>query len=750
MSSANELTRRRLLALGGYGMVAVSLPWLPGCGGGGGSGGAPGAGGGPPATGFEGNGVAGAGSPGAPVSAAQRAAALDAVTAAIAPAAAGSRFDSVALAGQLRAMTAFQRVGISASRQNVWALFTDGRPLVVPNNLLPTGAAAGLVVPAAAPARTARALAAAPRRPAAASEDLLPSLLTQAQYRQLDMFGEVPTSAAVDAAHLCRDFVSQETLPQLRRMAVGRGFVLPASQLVEPPDRGHDNGVDGLRMLSGDGVFFLTACSAEVGADGAQQNVICVDTPATEANEARYQAELAAGLLTYAVVLRGAGGQWVPHKCLAITPAFARSNWSFPVESLAILNLTGGSILPDWAAVLSACGLKNVLTWDRPVSWRRMLAFADDLLQLLLATNNMDGNAVTQAIEPRLRCYGVGESLSYLVGRHLTDDAEGVSQANYLQASSSLEYVNTLLPTIDYVNIDEGRAVIELVGQFGHPQGAVAEARYSGSPPAAFTEPLLGRAADGPLGGIDVLQGPLWQGDLIQSSTELQALMRGGYIQVQNGGRCSNAVQITHWEIPMRAVSTITGGLTQDITATLHLRADVRGHRMAPDGARGNNRVLLPLSTTVESRADYVASGEISQTVSGVTTTITWSGGGSVGNTLGALLVVGSGLLDWSTRRMIFSLAVLGGPPHQERTVKQRGPEILSDVTVDRTVSLAAAVTGAGLLELSFDQGWVLQAGNLELATSVVELLGIRVHTTVLSWPPVTPQYAPEATVGGV
>ena len=120
-------------------------------------------------------------------------------------------------------------------------------------------------------------------------------------------------------------------------------------------------------------------------------------------------------------------------------------------------------------------------------------------------------------------------------------------------------------------------------------------------------------------------------------------------------GAARNAVQVTHWQIPMHVVSTITGGLTLDVTVTLHLRADVRGHRMTPSGPRGGlNRLFLGLATTVESRADYVASGEIAQTDdASVLTTITlerrrrrgqldlarrtWSSAG--------------GVLDWTTLR---------------------------------------------------------------------------------------------------
>jgi hypothetical protein len=757
------IDRRRLLALSGYGMVATSLAGLGACGGGGsagdagaggggGGGGGGGAGGGTAAD-FAGNGAAAAGTAGTPISTAQRVVALDSVATAMASVAGTAlRFDSVALAQRLQAMTAFQRVGISSTRQNLWATFTDGRALVVPNNLDPAAATGAAATPSAASGDVKRALAAGREAPMAAPADLLPSLLTLQQYRQLDMFGQVPVSSAVEAAHLCLNFVSRETLPNLRRMAMGRGFVLPASQLVDFPDSGHDNGVAGLRNISGDGVFFITASSAELGPAQSSQTVICVATPATEANLALFEADLSAGLLTYAVALFGVDGQWVPTKCMAITPGFAAGNWSFPVQSVGILNLSGGSPLRDWGSVLQSCGLRNVFTWDRPVSWQRMLAFADDLMQLLLATNNMDGTVVRQSIEPRLRSYGVGETLEYLVGRHLADDASGTNQAVYLQEFSAPLIVNTLLPTISYVSISEGEARIELNGQFGDRQlDNPSEVRYGNSLDGRFAEPLLSRATDPAITAAGTLRNPLWNGDLIQSDPELQALMRGGYIQVFNGGRSSNAVQITHWEIPMHLVSTITGGLTLDVTVTLHLRADVRGHRMGPDKPRGNTRQMMALSTTVESHANYTASGEISQTATdGVITTISWSGGGAMGNSLGQMLVMAVGVLTWQTRRMRFSLGVGGGSTYDQRTVVVRGIEVVRDTTEPKTADVSAAVASTGMLELVFDSQWALQGGNQVLAAEPLELLGPRIRTTTLNWGGALPDFPPEATVGGV
>jgi hypothetical protein len=121
------IDRRRLLALGG--MAFGPLAGLVGCGGGGddADNGSPG---GTPPGGASGGASGGEPSTGTStaVGVAERLAALDAVAAEVTALAAGRlRFDSDALVQRLRAMPAFQRVGVSSRMQNVWARFTDGR-----------------------------------------------------------------------------------------------------------------------------------------------------------------------------------------------------------------------------------------------------------------------------------------------------------------------------------------------------------------------------------------------------------------------------------------------------------------------------------------------------------------------------------------------------------------------------------------------------------------------------------------------
>lgn len=733
--------RRSFLAWAGQGMVLLSAGGLVACGSDddGGAGGSS-------------DGTPGSGSPGAAVSPELRAATLETVRGSVASlAAGGASFDSAALVTAMQALPGLERVGASSRMGNVWARFTDGRMLVVPNNLEP---AAAVAAPTAAQSQRRRALEAG---------DDLPSLLVAQQYRQLDMLGQVPVGSSPDAAHLCLDVVSAETLPNLRKMAVGRGFTLPAIQTNDAPDVGLDNGVTGLSGLSGDGVFFITACAAQSGSDDSPRTVICTGTLATEANLARHETDLDSGLLTYAVAMRGTHGAWEPVSCLAIGSEFASLNWSFPSESIGIFNLTGGGSLSDWIPVLNRAGLRHILGWEQAVSWQRLLAFADDLIQLNMATNNLDGRLLTQKAEPRLRAYGMGETLGHLINRGLSAGPGGGNAAFYLQERTAALYVNTLLPTIDYALIREGLLEFELVGQFGRradTQGVTARIATALSEGPHFAERLLSRAADSPLQGIDALRDPLWKGDLLQTVLDEDQLARGGYVQVFNGGRCSNVVPITHWQIPFQAVTTIDE-LILTITITIHVRLDVHGWRLEPEAQPRNGAPQTGVESSVLSRADYSASGQISQydASTRTRTTIYWSGGGGIGNAIGAVLVALGGALGWDNRRLSpLSLSVQGGGVHQQRKLVEQfdiNGALLrsSDDTVDVPVALAVAGVGTqGLLELGFDAQWKLQGGSFDLLPQDSNILPAppqRVRRTRVSWPAVEPDFPPRDDYGG-
>lgn len=768
MSPVDE-RRRRFLALAGPGMVLLSTGGLAACGGGGDSvpGGGDAGGGGSSA----GGGSPGGGTPGTAVSPALRLATLESARAALAGLATGSaRFDSAALALALQALPGLESVGISTRVGNVWARFTDGQYLVVPNNLEPA-AATGTV-----PAMPLRA-GDLRKRAAAAGEFDTPAILTAQQYRQVDAFGEVPLNAGVDAAHLCSDWVDANTLPQLRAMALGRGFLMPGAASGETLDPSLINGIEGLRSVQGDGVFFVTAQAAQAGPDASLRTLICVDTLASEANLARYDAELKTGAVAHAVRLRGVNGAWEAVAGLAIGPEWARLNfWNFPVESIGILNLTGAPDMSDWVQVLAAAHLRHILVWRSAVPWQRMLAFADDLLQLNLATNNLDGRNVRQNPEPRLRAYGMGETLTHLLSRGLAGG--GNAALDYLQERQAALIVNTLLPTIDYVTIKENSLTIELVGQFGQAAAGAPVSRQPTQPETVtmgpqllagrsdsgrFPESMLARAADPLLTGAEPLSSPTWEGGLLQGPLRQPELERGGYVQVVNGGRCSNVVPVTHWEIPIQAVMTIDE-LTLATTITVRLRADVHGWRLQPDAFARNGFSQGALAASVHSRADFLASGTISRydASTRTRTTIAWSGSGGMVNQIGAFLVNFSGTVQWDSRQVTqVQLALVGAGSavyNQQKVTEQ------FDVNGDllrRTeengalpVSLFAFGPGAsgGLLEMAFDDRWNLLAGSFDLLPVDSDILPAppqRVMRTRLSWPQVVPEFPPRNDFGG-
>ncbi len=757
--------RRQFLSRAVQGMVWLSAGGLGACGG---SGDGDDAGNG-------GNGGGGGGGS-TNLTPEQRSAILQAVKASVQGLATGKpRFDSAALVSALQTTSGISRAGTAAATRTVWAQFSDGRYLVVPNNLEP-----GVAVGGSAPRMQAQA---APRAAAAdgtkrrlASGAEQPSMLVAQQYRQLDMLGPVPIGESTEAAHLCADFVNESTLPNLRKMAYGLGFTLPPEQVAQPPDRGHDNGLPGLASVGGDGVLFITGCGAQVGPEDTPRSAICTATPATAANLALYESDLASGTVVVAVTMRYAGNEWVPEPCLAITAAYVESRtWIFPAESVAILNLTGAPDLADWVQAFRRGNLRHVMGWRQPVSWQRLLAFGDDLIQLSLATNRLDGRLAAALREPRLRAYGLGETLTYLQQQGIAG-AGGRDALSYLQEPEPALYVNTLVPTIKYVTIRENNLDIELVGQFGRAAAGTPLGRRPGQPentdmsPQVLvgtdavtrpTEPLLARAAEPLLARREALRDPSWPGDLLPTRLDPSQLERGGYVQVVNGGRCSNAVPITHWEIPFRAITTIDE-LTLDLTVTVRLRADVHAWRMEPGAWPRSDAAQGTLASSMHCSALYTASGSIQHddAASHTRTTITWSGGGGFANALGNPVISFTVQLLWQSRRSVVAILTVQEPGRthpQKKVVEQfdSNGELLhrTETDEDVPVSLLALGPGAsGELVISFDDEWRLLGGSFDMLpvdSSILPAPPQRVMRTRLTWPTVTPDFPPVKDFGG-
>ncbi len=747
VAASSTLVRRRLLALGGGMLLLTSLtgcggggdggtgPGAPGGGGGGGGGDGGGGGGGGGATPdgpLGGNGIPGAGTAGAAVSPAARSAALEVVVAtAQALTDAEGHIDADTLARTLAASSAFQRVGVSDEDGNTWAVFTDGRRLVVPNP--PAVEAMGAASTAAAPGGRRQALAAGGRSRALSSGDQLPALLAGRQYRHLDTVGPVPP---MEVLHVTRNWVDHDTLPSLRRMADGVGFEVINTSAIAPRTDGEETGVDALRQVQGDGVLFLTGLGATIPAEGFECGALNTTTAVSTAADAAYADDLAQGRLVYSVASSGLDGGRTTRAVYAITPDFARaSGWSFPAESLVIFNVCGGGIVRHWQGALGAAGALSLLSWAGPVPVRRLLAFAEDLIHLLLASNTLDGLRFNLRTPPRQRAYGLGEALEFMEHNGLTsaDGEVGAGALAYFPSQMSNRYVNTLVPSIAYALIKEERETWEINGLFGRSDvGQVMSGRSLGR----FNEPLLEQAADPPVQGGLPLSINDWQGDYIVGSLHN---FECGYLQVHNGGRVSNVVRITRWKIPLTLTTTLTGGLVRTVTVEVQLRADVRGWRLE-FGERPGDRSQAPivLGARRGAVADYEAHGEISRTEDQVTTTITWSGNGRIDGAVPPNVLSFGGALTWASRQLSAAFVAVGGS-YEQREVRRRGAEVL----MDRTTSYPFGAGVDGLLTLHFDQAWNLTAGEQRGPETTVNLLGERVQQTVLRWPAVVAEYPP-------
>jgi hypothetical protein len=432
----------------------------------------------------------------------------------------------------------------------------------------------------------------------------------------------------------------------------------------------------------------------------------------------------------------------------AITPEFARaSGWRFPVNSIVILNVGGGGMFRYWQGVLGAAGASSLLSWSGPVTVKRLLAFAEDFIHLTLATNSLEGQRYNLRVPPRQRAYGIGETLGFLSDNGLTRDGDGGEAADYLPTAAAERYVNTLVPTIAYAVVKEGssdtgeRGRIELNGLFGANRGGrIAHGEALGR----FDEPLLGRAADPPVTGNDQLTMISWKGDYL--TADLDERFDCGYLQVVNDGRVSNVVRITRWKIPLTLRTTITGGsgsLVRETTVEIQLRADLRGWRLTFGERSGErNAPTMELVQRPGSTATYAAHGEISGTVERTTTTIDWTGNGTIDPRLPSDVLNFSGTLTWH-ERVLTAFFHVGGGTIQAHKLVTRDREVVSESTQPVPFVAAAPTSPEQPLQLRFDALWNLGAGEYRSPPRTVHMIADETEETVLSWPAVIADFPP-------
>ena len=772
------LSRRAFLQwMMSSGLAVATLPQLVACGGGSSGGESTSAGSGNAPSG-DSTVLPGGGTPGTAVTAVQRSEALAGIEAEFNRLIdTGTVFDPAAMVSYLQQQAAFSEVGYTPGSGCAWAVFTDGRKVLILNNL---GLAASVAAPSGvriAPASSS-SLSSIVRGTTVAAAATLPGpddpLVTRSTFRLINMWeGSAFWQAypVIDYLHVTEDWVDADTIPRIGRIAQGLGF-----SMVQPdPLVGNHGTVDGLKTVSGDGVFFLTGSGGYMETSTGRVNGICTRTPASFVG-AGYDADHDNGSLIYAVavddVMSGA------RSFHAITPVFIQSEahkWSFPMESFVFLNTTGGGI-DDWIVPLSDRGAGRVMGWSDAAEARTLLGVAQDFFELALATNSISPSWTDLSTEPRLRAYGLGETHSYLSRRGLifTGTGTGANRLEIESGSFPARWVNQLRPSIEWIGITEANEFqageIQLQGQFGQKAGnptvkiGTETQEIRDGTPSNNLVPELEKVADRPLSGTVDVYGDSsgiidWQPSLIKLSLPLPGQRQAGMIQVWLDDassldlapdRYSNVAHLTRWTIPFQINRTVGGSLLRSATVEVSVRAFVSGYRLWPDQPLDQQWQFVNISNMAEGNIGWSASGSVSRTTSGITTTVSWSGTGNFNHNSATELFVLGGILWINARRLNCSLEMNAGDGLLVST--DGGDPVPSDFrvgTYDADPAPSVPPLMGGPLSLFFEENWTLKSGSWILADNAESELGYDNSEIQITWPSVTPEFPPEPDRGG-
>lgn len=775
--SRPALTRRELLRW--FSAFSASAGLL-GCGGGG-SGGES-AGGGTagddpaePKTAFS---KPGKGVPGAPVSPAQRALALDALNAKL-----DELFDATrGIASPARTIAwleqqdAYQTVGYSATR-NVYAVFTDGRPLIVGSNVRTDAAGVSDGPPAAARADTAalRARTMAAARPAAAVAAALPSEfeagIPSRQFRYLNTwrFGTDASGFGTPArpSVWCRPGLSGlDDLINVRPYMEEFGY-----QTIELGNSSQGEAVvataltvEGLKNVTGDGVFFWSTHGGTLDPGGNIIQGLMTGTIAYQSTvEDTYADEFAEGTLIYysgelcfdrSRCVSGTGGSQTR---LAITPKFIKKyQWKFGEHSLVFVNACVSATGEMKQAFLDA-GASVYLGWTKPVRLWAMCGAASDVFSLMLGLNNNLGNeGDLKYSKPLQRPYDWGAVMDHLHANtqaaYYLDAEDGIVELEpTLNTAVPVGFLG-LRPSIYWTAFDEIKSELRLIGGvFGTHPGSAAIGPDMPFPCATFEEcTSFTSLADRRLTAPVALVVKEWLSDNLVLEVPASGAGSTGIVQVEVDGRWSNGIQLTRVNFPLTASTNYGGSLSVIVNAELSFRGDFRGVRLSPV----LDLTYLPLvvcTTPPTASGTFIAKGSYSYRDGDSSVTVEWSGTGAVGPIAPGISELGfGGKVVPQSRAGAFTLSVAGRGIEEKVTVTSPGQE--PRVTV-RTVGFEMGSQNRNEGELSivvpFSTAYGADTVSQSYTVPRAGPYNEAAVTTAIACGPFTAEFPPEDRKGG-
>jgi hypothetical protein len=444
-----------------------------------------------------------------------------------------------ALAASLRQRPEFAAVGLDETL-NVWAEFTDGRLLIVSNNVIPTD-------DEPAPALAARPPEAESQARAWSASTSLP---TPATARILHTFGGEPAV--------------QNTVNQLRAW-FGDASV---GYTVRPAPPGDSAGVESLRTVSGDGFLYLNAHGGRaVTRAGDSIYSIQSATRVTPALDSLYGKDLDSARLAYHTEKNGLPNGATDTR-YGITQHFVTRYMGFGANSVVFLNVcwsTNAAAEPRaLVAALHAKGARAVLGWSRNVRASHGLTAARYFADRVLGANRFKPESVPQ------RPFDVEQVLQDMGNKRLaTDDSTG-AQLLLRRNPAGGPDAAILRPSIARLAFDStlttnyGSLVVH--GSFGpdpRPEGSVV---------------MVGGGREVPLMVL------AWTPDSIRVLPKREASEAGfaGDVVVVSRGRRSNPRRLMAWNGNLLYTWRPAGSITVRIQLGLVVRFDPDRVRTVP------------------------------------------------------------------------------------------------------------------------------------------------------------------------
>jgi hypothetical protein len=522
--------------------------------------------------------------------------------------------------------------------------------------------------------------------------------------------------------------------------------------------------VEGLKSVSGDGVFLWTTHGGTLDLEGnIIQGLMTATTAFKSTVEDTYADEFAEGTLIYytgplclhPIACRSYSGGGTVYTRLAITPKFIQKyKWSFGEHSLVFVNACASATGALKQAFLDA-GASVYLGWTKPVRVWAMCGAAMDLFSLMLGLNENGGGIADAEIQPHQRPYDWGAVMNHLHANtqaaYYLDDEEGIVELEPTLNDKVPAGFLGLRPSMYWTSFDEGASEWHLIGGvFGTHTGTAAIG--TGMPCdnlVACTS--YGNQADRRLGSPVPVGVKDWKSENVVLSVPRQGAGSSGILQVEVDGRWSNGVQLTRVSGHLRGVKTVGGSLTLQVDADISFRGDFRGVRLNPV----QELTYLPIvscSVAPQASGSYAASGVYTFVQGNTTTRIEWSGQGAVGP-LGPDngAVVFSGTIVPATRRgrFLVTLNVVG----IRETVTVSFPGLAPQVsTRDISVQIESEMsTSAGLMsiDLEFSPAYGAAVVAQTHAQAGASPYNDADAVTTITCGPFASEYPPELRVGG-